>query len=82
MGATLRLTQGPLWNRTLLNIFLVIELFDVDKMRGLESLFRALGPKSGPLGSRSAHWLHPLVILIHGGYFEALSGAPKDSNFG
>ena len=83
MGATLRPSQGPLRIRISVHFFYVVEVFDVDRIKGLGVKVEGSGAKIGASGVKIGALVPTafLVILTHGGYFEALSGAPKDPNF-
>ena len=50
MGATLRPSQGPLRIRILVNFFYVIEVFGVDRIKGLWVKIECSGAKIGASG--------------------------------
>ena len=87
MGATLMPSQGPLRIQISVNFSYVKEVFDVDRIKGLGVKIEGSGAQIGASGVKISALVPTAqnfssVILTHGGYFEALSGAPKDPSFG
>ena len=81
----MRPSHGHLSTRFLVNFFFVVELFNVNKTRGFGSKIEGTWARIGASWVKIGALVPPakkLVILTHGGYFEALSGALKDPNFG